>query len=614
VNSSDILTPLTDTLPSVLPEVVLGIAACVLFLGGTWRTSRHLWAGVALVALALAFLFVAVPYAADRRVDSLRQQIARGVEGLSKVPEARKAEKVEELHQDADRLLTAPLGAPTIEARKVHLAAVRSLPGTEEEAETLTQRLNAALHASPVLSTRLALLVRLMALLGAAVLLLFSWNEVPAGQAADYHACLLFVTAGLGLTAAANDLIVLFLALELISIPTYVMLYLCRHTEGSAGEETQEAAMKYFLLSVFSSALLLFGFSYLYGLGGTTNLTALHEAFAIGPATPLPGVAVVALIMVVAGLGFRITAVPFHFYAPDVYQGTSTGMAALLAFLPKVAGFIALIRVVGLASPVELTEPGPLLADHLPSILFILAAVTMSLGNLLALLQNNLKRLLAYSSVAHAGYMLVGLAAAPKLPVGAGAPVGGTAAVLFYLIAYGAMTVGAFAVLHYLAPTTEEGRPAEEVEDLGGLARTQPGVALLLALFLFSLIGIPFTAGFLGKFYVILAALGLPVGGVGAEAAQARELVWWFRGLALLAMLNAAVGAWYYLRIIAVMYLREPAETTARPRAWPVLTAIWACALITLGVGIYPTPVLDAVRAAVPQQPAASSPGVARAE
>jgi NADH-quinone oxidoreductase subunit N len=614
VNSSDILTALTGFFPAVLPEVVLGIAACVLFLGGTWRTNRHLWGGVALVALALAFLLVAVPYAADRKVESLRQQIGQGVEGLSKLEEAGKAEKIAELRRDTDRLLTAPLGVPTIEARRAHLDAVRSLPGAEEEADTLAQGLNATLHASPVLSTRLALLIRLVALLGAAVLLLFSWNEVPASQAADYHACLLFVTAGVGLTAAANDLVVLFLTLELISIPTYVMLYLCRHLEGTAGEEAQEAAMKYFLLSVFSSALLLFGFSYLYGLGATTNLTALHGALAIGPETPLPGVAVMALLMVVAGLGFRITAVPFHFYAPDVYQGTSTGMAALLAFVPKVAGFVALIRVVGLASPAELTVPGPLLADHLPRILFILAAFTMSLGNVLALLQNNLKRLLAYSSVAHAGYMLVGLAAAPKLPVSAGAPVGGTGAVLFYLVAYGAMTVGAFAVLHYLTPTTEGGRPAEEVEDLGGLARTQPGVALLLALFLFSLIGIPLTAGFYGKFYVILAALGLPVGGAGPEAVQARELVWWFRGLALLAMLNAAVGAWYYLRIIAVMYLREPAETTARPRAWPVLTAIWACALITLGVGIYPTPVLDAVRAAVPQQSAAPPPGVARAE
>src|SRR5262249_10414826 len=265
--------------------------------------------------------------------------------------------------------------------------------------------------------------------------------------------CLLLVVAGTGLTGMANELVVLFLSLELVSIPTYVLLYLARYDLAA-----QEAALKYFLLSIFSSALLLFGFSYLYGLAGTTNLAALTAT--LGEATPsaLPALALVALVMVVAGLGFRITAVPFHFYAPDVYQGTTTGLAALLSLVPKVVGFVALLRVLGfvhleglLSNPVpeaSLAISGPVLNAQLPNPLWILPAVSMTLGNILALLQDDLKRLLAYSSVAHAGYMLMGLAAAavrhdPESPTASA----GIDAVLFYLVAYGGMTVGAFAVL-----------------------------------------------------------------------------------------------------------------------------------------------------------------------
>jgi NADH-quinone oxidoreductase subunit N len=439
-----------------------------------------------------------------------------------------------------------------------------------------------AVYNAAIVLDRLAFFVKAVALLAGAVFVLFSWNEVPDGQAAEYYACLLLMIAGLSLTGAANELVTLFLVLELISIPTYVILYLPRFDRAA-----QEAALKYFLLSIFSSALLLFGFSYLYGLAGTTNLPALLVTLTAAGREGLPGLALVALVMVVAGLGFRITAVPFHFYAPDVYQGTPTVVAALLAFIPKMAGFVALVRVLGFVWAGH-AGTGLALGVQVPMLFYILAAVTMTLGNLLALLQDNLKRLLAYSSVAHAGYMLIGLAAAPEL---AGERIaGGIDAVLFYLVAYGAMTVGAFAVLAYLSTAR---RPVENIDDLAGVSRSHPGVALLMGLFLFSLIGIPLTAGFAGKLVIFFGALAVP----------SQEHRWLFPLLALIGALNAAVGAWYYLRILAVMYLRTPIKPLEPARSVPGLATLWICALLTLVFGIYPWPLSRVAREAVsPEQ------------
>ena len=455
------------------------------------------------------------------------------------------------------------------------------------------------LFAAPVLCDHLALFVRVLALAGGAVLVLLSWNEVPDQQAADYHACLLIVVAGTSLAAAANDLILLFLALEMVSIPTYVLLYLPRHDRAS-----QEAAMKYFLLSIFSSALLLFGFSYLYGLAGTTNLPAMAQAFSLAQAGTggqggLPAVALVALVMVTAGLGSRITAVPFHFYAPDVFQGAPTAVAAFLAYVPKLVGFAALVRVLGFApaaaellgGPSHPVAPGFMLGPQVSMLFWILAAVTMTLGNVLALLQDNLKRLLAYSSVAHAGYMLIGLAVAPYLRSTPGNLVpGGVEAVLFYLAAYGAMTVGAFAVIGSLNSPEQK---VETVDDLVGLSRSRPGLALLMTVFLFSLIGIPLTAGFAGKFLLFLGAL--------AVKPALLDQPWLFIVLALIGTINAAIGAWYYLRICAVMYLRQPLKPFVQRQAWPALTAISLCAVATVVLGVYPWPLLNAARQAVPQ-------------
>jgi NADH-quinone oxidoreductase subunit N len=477
------------------------------------------------------------------------------------------------VRRGAGRNLCGALALAGLAAAALAFALVRP-PALPEAAATV----------SPVWSDNLTSLVRIVALVGGAVLVLLSWDEVPDATAAEYHACLLLIIAGTALTAAANELITLFLALELISIPTYVLLYLPR-----SDRPAQEAAVKYFLLSIFSSALLLFGFSYLYGLTGTTNLAAILEAFAGAETGGTTSLALVAVVLAVAGLGFRITAVPFHFYAPDVYQGTATANAALLAFVPKVAGFVALIRLLGYAGPAaagaDLT-----LGMQVPLLLWILAAITMTLGNVLALWQDNLQRLLAYSSVAHAGYMLIGLTVAPSLLAKAeSGDLPGVWAVLFYLVAYGAMTVGAFGVIGLLGTA---GRRVERVDDLAGLGRSHPGLALLMALFLFSLIGLPLTAGFMGKLFLFFGALAAPSRLLAEEAGS----LYWV--LALIGAINAAIGAYYYLRIIGVMYLRNPIKPLEQPRSWPGLVTLWACAAVTIWLGVAPAPVVRLAQAA----------------
>jgi NADH-quinone oxidoreductase subunit N len=370
-------------------------------------------------------------------------------------------------------------------------------------------------------------------------------------------------------------------------------------------EAAQEAALKYFLLSIFSSGLLLFGFSYLYGLTGTTNISAILHTLNNAAAREVPVIASVALIMVVAGLGFRITAAPFHFYAPDVYQGAPTVGAALLAFVPKVAGFVALLRVLGFVMPVGEPARGGLigmgLSEQVPILFWFLAVITMFLGNILALLQDNLKRLLAYSSVAHAGYMLIALASAPYLAGISNGP-DGVVALLYYLVAYGVMTIGAFAVISYLSSPE---RPVENVDDLAGLSRSHPGVAFLMAIFLFSLIGIPLTAGFNGKFLVFFGALNADQARLEVFPGDQASL---FTILAFLGVINAAIGAWYYLRLLGVMYLRNPLRPIEVPPNRPALVTLGLCALLTVGLSFPPGAnwLLQATRNAVGSRPVAS--------
>jgi NADH-quinone oxidoreductase subunit N len=465
-----------------------------------------------------------------------------------------------------------------------------------------------AVFGVPLLFDSLAFWTRVLALATGGLFILLAWSEVPERQTADHHACLLIIIAGVSLVGAANDLVTLFLALEMISIPTYVMLYLPRHDD-----DAQEASIKYFLLSVFSSALMLFGFSYLFGLAGTTNIAAILEVlYAARPeeTAAASGLAQVAMLTIAAGIGFRITAVPFHFYAPDVFQGTSTSGAAFLSYVPKIAGFVAILRVFGFIVPEGVALQahqgiGLALSNQVPTLFWFLAALTMTVGNLLALLQDNLKRLLAYSSIAHAGYMLVAVASAPYLS-GPEVPTSGVTALLFYLIAYGAMTFGAFGVIVML---DRKERPVENVDDLAGLAKSHPVIALLVTILMLSFIGIPLTAGFTGKFLIFLGALfteALPAAG-----GTVKELPrWLYPTLAVIGMLNAAIGGWYYLRIITVMYLRSAIKPIATPGTIPGLATLGICVALTLGLSVPPTVnwILGAARHTTERNPPPAPP------
>jgi NADH-quinone oxidoreductase subunit N len=402
-----------------------------------------------------------------------------------------------------------------------------------------------------------------------AMFALLAARPLASDGTSEYVGSLLLTIAGLMLVGGAGELVLLFVGLELISIPTYVLLYLGRHDV-----ECQESTVKYFFLSVLSSAILLYGFSFLYGVSGSTNLMAIQKS--LGDAATLPtGFAVLlraTLALIFAGLCFKIAAVPFQFYAPDVYQGTTYPNAALLSVVPKAAGLVALVRLLVAAMPGM--EP------YSWRVVVVISVLTMTFGNVLALWQDNLRRLLAYSSIAHAGYLLIGLAVG--LATGnAQGPLGGVGALGFYLVVYAAATIGTFAVLEHLGRAE---RRLEGVDELAGLGRTRPLAAALLAVFMFSLAGVPPLAGFWGKLLLFGSALNV----VGAGGAR-----WWFTGLAVVGVLNAAVAAAYYLRIVAVMYFRNPLGT---PRAEGGVGAWWAavaCALLVVAIGIYPGPLMS---------------------
>jgi NADH-quinone oxidoreductase subunit N len=456
--------------------------------------------------------------------------------------------------------------------------------------------------AAPIIPDAAAAFVRWFALIAVLVLLFIAWAEVASGFAAEYFGCLLVVGAGVSLVGRANDLITLFLALELVSIPTYVLLYLPARTKLN-----QEAAAKYFLLSVMSSAILLFGFSYLYGLTGSTNLTVIVDALAKANSAALSPMALVGIVLVIAAIGFRVTLVPFHFYAPDVYEGGPAGVIAQLAVLPKIAGFIALARLLGFVGADGLHLPFDT-NSQVPLLLWIIALLTMTLGNVLALLQDNVRRMLAYSSVAHGGYMLMGVIIASSLPDSPGVittnaltgevtgrvavSIGGIDALLVYLAAYGMMTMGAFAVILYLSAPD---RPVENIDDLAGVGRSHPLPAAAMAVFLLSLIGLPLTAGFIGKLMLFLGAFTAPSG-----TATMGSL---YRIMAVVAAVNAAIGAYYYLRVVGVMYLRAPLRPLAGSRAIPTLLASVVLAIMTLFFGIYAQPLAKAARNAAPVPP-----------
>lgn len=411
------------------------------------------------------------------------------------------------------------------------------------------------------------------AILGAGLLFtMIAARTSRQGESSEFMGSLLLVLAGLMLVVLANDLVLLFAGLELISIPTYVILFLGR------GRGMLESGTKYFFLSVLSSAVLLYGFSFLYGAAGSTDLVEIRQALVTAAGAGRAWFASLALVLIFAGLGFRLTAVPFHFYAPDVYQGTTNPNAGLLAVVPKIAAVAALVRVVAVAMPgVERLGWQVSLA---------LALVTMTVGNLLALQQRNVRRMLAYSSIAHAGYMLIGLAVSFAVAGGAteATHFDGLGATVFYLLVYSVATAGTFAALTYLSGAKQ----LSSIDELAGLAKTYPKTAAALAVFMFSLTGLPPLAGFWGKFTLFTGALG-----VDARNPDSSGLWPWFLALAIAGALNAAISAGYYLRIVGLMYFRG---STSVPEGRGGLGAAWAtaiCAALVIGLGCRPGPAIE---------------------
>ncbi len=451
----------------------------------------------------------------------------------------------------------------------------------------------------PVLADDLANYIRWLSLaVGGLMVLMMSRLSMQAA-APELVGTLLMICAGLMLVAGSGELVLMFVGLELVTFPTYLLLYL-----GRKDAQSQESAAKYFYLSILAAALMLYGFSFLYGVAGSTQLADLarvlgsqRELLAAGDGplakTTAQQFAGLGLVFLFAGLGFKLTAVPFHFYAPDVYQGTTNPNAALLSVAPKIAGVVALVRIVGAAMP----EMEPFAWR----VVLILAVLTMTLGNLIALWQDNIRRMLAYSSIAHAGYLMVGLAAgfaAHGVSDGAnGTAIGldGFGATLLYLAVYALATLGTFAALTYLGGATADddaGLPIDNVEQLAGLARRRPLAASAIAVFMFSLAGIPPLAGFWGKFSLFTSALAVDGG------AELPGLGRWFVALAVIGMLNAAIAAAYYLRVIAVMYFK-PLEREPAAQGGPGASlAMTLCAMAVLVIGIMPGQLITRSRAA----------------
>lgn len=424
-----------------------------------------------------------------------------------------------------------------------------------------------------------------------------SGPDRAAGEA-EYVGSLLLLAVGVMLAAAAEDLVLLFAALELVSIPTYLILGI-----GRTDAQGREAAVKYFILSVIASAVLVYGFAFLYGATGSTRLPEMAQAFAAGASGRLVALG---LIITIVALAFRLTAVPMHFYAPDVYQGTSAANGALLSVVPKAVGFFVLGRL--------LFDVVPLQAELCWRLFFALAVCSMTLGNLLGLRQENIRRMLAYSSIAQSGYMLVGLCAV-LAGMGAGggaADWNGAAALLFYLVVYAVAAIGTFAGI---AALEVGGRRIDRIDQLAGAAYSRPWIAAALAVCLFSLTGLPPLAGFWGKLFLFGSALAVAVDPAGA--AGTAKL---FTALAIIGVLNAAVAAAYYLRVAAVMYFQKPASDEGvqadRPQpslradnriTGPALTALSA-ALLVIGGGLFAGPLYQASRRAAPTEAVAAPP------
>jgi NADH-quinone oxidoreductase subunit N len=371
-------------------------------------------------------------------------------------------------------------------------------------------------------------------------------DALPAGE---YYALTLFAISGMMLMASATDLLVIFLALEVLSLAVYVLTALRRTSAAGA-----EAGFKYFLLGSFSSAFFLYGIAFAFAIAGSTRLDQVGTAMASGPSATL---ALLAVGLLAVGFAFKVSAVPFHMWTPDAYEGAPTVVTAFMSTGVKAAAFAAFLRVF-------LSTLEPLQAQWIP-VLSAIAAVTMIVGTVVGVLQSNIKRMLAYSSIAHAGYLIVGIIAANAA---------GKAAVLFYLLAYAVANLGALGIVALLG-TAE--RPHDQLRDFAGLWRTRPGVAGLMTVFLLSLGGFPPTAGFIAKWYIFTAAV------------QEGHYT-----LAIIGVLSSVVSVFFYLRIVVMMYMTEEPSAAPRPAvSFPAMAGLSLAMAATFYLGILPTRVLD---------------------
>jgi NADH-quinone oxidoreductase subunit N len=389
-----------------------------------------------------------------------------------------------------------------------------------------------------------------MAITGIVAFISMKFNEREFINRGEYYALLLFACSGMSLMAASGDLILTFLGIEILSIATYILAGFKRNDIRSS-----ESSLKYFLLGSFATAILLYGIALIYGGAGSTNYEVIRKL-----ASVQGGIQTVTLIgmgLLLVGFSFKVALVPFHSWAPDVYEGAPTPITAFMAVGPKAAGFAALIRI--------LHQALPFLARDWTSILWLLAILTMTLGNVVAVLQTNVKRMLAYSAIAHAGYILVGIVANSSE---------GFSAVLFYLVIYTAMNLVAFSIILSLS---RKGDMSVRLDDYAGLGRTSPFAAAALSLALISLAGIPLTGGFIGKFYIFSAAIQKG-----------------YTGLAVIGVLNSVISVFYYFRIMVVMYMRDPAPDSVEPEmiGWPVQVIIMVGLIAILWLGVLPSQIL----------------------
>jgi len=406
-----------------------------------------------------------------------------------------------------------------------------------------------------------ALVLNWIFLLSAAITVVISLDYLPNQgiERGEYYVLLLMATGGMMLLAQGTDLIVLFLGLELLSITLYVLVGFAYPRLSS-----EEAAMKYLLIGAFAAGFLVFGIALVYGATGTSNLFDISKALSAGLATEDLALLLAGCALVIVGFGYKISMVPFHMWTPDVYEGAPTPVTAFMSVGTKSAGFAALARFL-------LQGVGPEYAIWVPAVA-VLAALTMIVGNISAVTQTNVKRMLAYSSIGHAGYILMGVLAG-------GVPNTGTLGVesfLFYLLAYSLTNLGAFAVLIALE---QRGEAAWDLGDFAGLYGRRPQLAIAMALCMFSLAGVPPTAGFWGKFYVFTAA-------------WAAGLQW----LAVIGVLTSAIAAFFYLRIVVQMFMRDPVREVRQTYDRALGIGIGVAALGIVLIGLMPTPLIVLVQ------------------